>query len=236
MTEAPQESSVVHWMQSWTCCGLRRWYRPSILTWLADKRRYRSAVWPSLRLSYSQHRFQWHLVDHRLQSFYSYHTLGIDGQFLLCSWVLLQKVVPLLFFQYLLVRRKDRHGQSCLPWLRSSMSLRLLSVLRLHRRSEDGICGIEPDKPTQNHSFPKQNRPAHNKIAHPHLNKPNTRDLRSRLRNGSPAAHETIRLMLLGSPPDMVHGISLRKTDPSTSLTKVRRHSIKPGCGNSSLL
>ena len=77
---------------------------------------------------------------------------------------------------------------------------------------------------------------AHNKIAHPHLNLPNTRNLCSQLKNGNPAAHEKIHLMLLGSPPDMVHGISLRKTDFSTSLTQAGRYSNKPGCGNSSLL
>ena len=72
--------------------------------------------------------------------------------------------------------------------------------------------------------------------AHPHLNKLNTRYPRSQLGNGNLAAHETIRLMLLGSPPDMVRGISLRKTNPSTPLTKSRRYSDKLGCGNSSLL
>ena len=30
--------------------------------------------------------------------------------------------------------------------------------------------------------------------------------------NGSLAAHGKVRLMLLGSPPDMVHGFPLRKT------------------------
>ena len=34
----------------------------------------------------------------------------------------------------------------------------------------------------------------------------------SQLGNGDPAAHGKIRLMLLGSPPDMVHGIPLRGT------------------------
>ena len=63
-----------------------------------------------------------------------------------------------------------------------------------------------------------------------------TRKLRSQLRNGNPAAHGKIRLMLLGSPPDMVHGIPLRKTDPSTPLTQSRQYIGKPGCGNSSLL
>ena len=77
---------------------------------------------------------------------------------------------------------------------------------------------------------------AHNKIAHPHLNELNARNLSSKLKNGCLAAHGTIRLVLLGSPPDTVHGIPLRKTDLSTPLTQGRRHSDKPGCGNSSLL
>ena len=83
--------------------------------------------------------------------------------------------------------------------------------------------------------FPKKS-PAFNKIAHPHLNELNIRFLRSKLKNGNLAAHEKIRLMLLGSPPDMVHGISLRKTNLSTPLTQVRRCAVSPGCGNSSLL
>ena len=38
----------------------------------------------------------------------------------------------------------------------------------------------------------------------------------ARLRTGIPAAHPRHRLMLLGSPPDMVHGRELRRTHPST--------------------
>ena len=41
----------------------------------------------------------------------------------------------------------------------------------------------------------------------------------SRLGPGSLAAHEKHRLMLLGSPPDMVHGFPLRETGSSTLLT-----------------
>ena len=37
--------------------------------------------------------------------------------------------------------------------------------------------------------------------------------------------------MLLGSPPDTVHGAALRRTDPSTPLTEVGRHNISPGAG-----
>ena len=37
--------------------------------------------------------------------------------------------------------------------------------------------------------------------------------------------------MLLGSPPDMVHGNPLRKTVPSTLLTRVRRYRLSPGVG-----
>ena len=37
--------------------------------------------------------------------------------------------------------------------------------------------------------------------------------------------------MLLGSPPDMVHGSTLRKTESSTSLTTVRRHITYPETG-----
>ena len=81
-----------------------------------------------------------------------------------------------------------------------------------------------------------KNFPAYNKIAHPHLNLLNIRFPRSQLRNGNLAAHAQIRLMLLGSPPDMVHGSALRKTVSSTPLSRSRRYSDKPGCGDSSLL
>ena len=37
--------------------------------------------------------------------------------------------------------------------------------------------------------------------------------------------------MLLGSPPDMVHGFPLRGTDLSSPLTGGRRHSAVPGAG-----
>ena len=50
----------------------------------------------------------------------------------------------------------------------------------------------------------------------------------SRLRPGSLTAHEKHRLMLLGSPPDMVHRFPLRETESSTLLTGVRRHRTYP--------
>ena len=46
----------------------------------------------------------------------------------------------------------------------------------------------------------------------------------SRLKSGEPAAHRMHRLMLLGSPPDMIHGFPLRRTESSTLLTGGRRH------------
>ena len=52
-------------------------------------------------------------------------------------------------------------------------------------------------------------------------------DLGSQLRNGNPAAHGKIRLMLLGSPPDMVHGFPLRETVPSTLFIKSRQYTIQ---------
>ena len=42
------------------------------------------------------------------------------------------------------------------------------------------------------------------------------RERRPTLGTGDLAAHRSDRLMLLGSPPDMVHGVRLRKTHPST--------------------
>lgn len=53
----------------------------------------------------------------------------------------------------------------------------------------------------------------------------------SRLRSGNPAAQVAVRLVLLGSPPDTVHGAALRGTDPSSLLTWVRRHIAVPGAG-----
>jgi len=51
------------------------------------------------------------------------------------------------------------------------------------------------------------------------------------LKNGAPAAHGRFRLMLLGSPPDMVHGFPLRGTDLSSLLAWGRRHNAVPGAG-----
>ena len=53
----------------------------------------------------------------------------------------------------------------------------------------------------------------------------------SQLGPGILAAHATFRLMLLGSPPDMVHGATLRETRSSTSLTALRQHSAYPKTG-----
>ena len=53
----------------------------------------------------------------------------------------------------------------------------------------------------------------------------------SRLGNGIPTAHTKHRLMLLGSPPDMVHGFVLRGTGSSSPLTRVRQHIARPGAG-----
>ena len=53
----------------------------------------------------------------------------------------------------------------------------------------------------------------------------------SRLRSGNPTAQIAVRLVLLGSPPDTVHGATLRGTDPSSLLSRVRQHSAVPGAG-----
>ena len=53
----------------------------------------------------------------------------------------------------------------------------------------------------------------------------------SRLGPGNLAAQAKHRLMLLGSPPDMVHGLTLRETGSSTLLTGVRRHRTYPKVG-----
>ncbi len=71
----------------------------------------------------------------------------------------------------------------------------------------------------------------HDKIAHPHLSMRNTRFPDSQLRIGLLAAHGQIRLMLLGSPPDMIHGSPLRETDPSTPLIRTGGTTQYPGAG-----
>ena len=57
------------------------------------------------------------------------------------------------------------------------------------------------------------------------------RYLDSRLKNSDPTAHGADRLVLLGSPPDTVHGAALRGTDPSSLLIWGRRHILAPGAG-----
>ena len=48
---------------------------------------------------------------------------------------------------------------------------------------------------------------------------------------GKLTAHGKIHLMLLGSPPDMVHGISLRQTNLSTLYMRVNITQTSPGVG-----
>ena len=48
---------------------------------------------------------------------------------------------------------------------------------------------------------------------------------------GNLTAHKKIHLMLLGSPPDMVHGISLRQTNLSTLHMRVNTTQTSPGVG-----
>ena len=48
------------------------------------------------------------------------------------------------------------------------------------------------------------------------------------LRAGALTAHEVYRLMLLGSPPDMVHSSSLRKTHSSTQQNTTQFRGTRP--------
>ena len=48
---------------------------------------------------------------------------------------------------------------------------------------------------------------------------------------GTPAPQVAVRLVLLGSPPDTVHGAALRGTDPSSLLTWGRQHNAVQGAG-----
>ena len=48
---------------------------------------------------------------------------------------------------------------------------------------------------------------------------------------GKLTAHGKIHLMLLGSPPDMVHGISLRQTNLSTLQVPDSMTRTSPGVG-----
>ena len=56
------------------------------------------------------------------------------------------------------------------------------------------------------------------------------------LRPGFPAAHRRIRLMLLPSGPDMIHGPQLHRTRPSTLLTDSGPHRFGPWNRNCTLL
>jgi hypothetical protein len=64
---------------------------------------------------------------------------------------------------------------------------------------------------------------------------PSKTDLRayasSQLKPSYPAAHERVRLGLLSSDPDPVHGFPLRETWPSTPHTHVRPHRPAPRVG-----
>ena len=53
------------------------------------------------------------------------------------------------------------------------------------------------------------------------------------LRTGNPAAHRTYRLMLRGSPPDMIHSVRLRETRPSTQTGRLQTASTPPSFGES---
>ena len=55
--------------------------------------------------------------------------------------------------------------------------------------------------------------------------------LHRQLEIGELTAHEKIHLMLLGSPPDMVHGISLRQTNLSTLPKRGNSTQTSPGVG-----
>ena len=69
------------------------------------------------------------------------------------------------------------------------------------------------------------------RAAHPPLYTRYIRYRNSWLRPGDITAHGKVRLMMLGSPPDMVHGSPLRETEPSTLLITVRQHIGYPGAG-----
>jgi len=57
----------------------------------------------------------------------------------------------------------------------------------------------------------------HDMTIHPKSNGAHIRVLNINLKTGNLTAHWQIRLMLLGSPPDMVHGRQSRKTRLSTA-------------------
>ena len=55
--------------------------------------------------------------------------------------------------------------------------------------------------------------------------------MHKQLEIGNLTAHGKIHLMLLGSPPDMVHGISLRQTNLSTPQVLDSMTRTSPGVG-----
>ena len=93
-----------------------------------------------------------------------------------------------------------------------------------HQRPAVYTYGITPDAKI---SPPKDSKIASRKIR-PYTFRSNvtpTRTLCRLLRAGDLAAHRVYCLMLLGSPPDMVHNSQLRKTHSSTQLTQLTRKS-----------
>ena len=76
-----------------------------------------------------------------------------------------------------------------------------------------------PDYLGDTHPDAAGKTPAHDKIVHLLSNIHYIRYLCSQLGNGTPTAHGKFCLMLLGSPPDMVHRFPLRETNSSTPLT-----------------
>ena len=74
-------------------------------------------------------------------------------------------------------------------------------------------------------------RPARGKTAHRPLKTALCPLPRQPAQEREPRGTGAVRLVLLGSPPDTVHGAALRGTDPSSPLTWVRRHNAVPGAG-----
>ena len=147
------------------------------------------------------------------------------------------------------LRNRHCHGrisnpplQSCV--LKEALGTREIKLPLCHLRREELKSGIHAEhckswlhlvgaaigRPCRASGY-KYKGSTHDKTAHPPSNAYHTRYPGSQLRNGALAAHAAIRLMLLGSPPDMVHGTALRKTESSTPLTRVRRYSTHPPSG-----
>ena len=135
------------------------------------------------------------------------------------------------FFPFRGNRRTDRR-ETLYPALFHNAGQRLCAPAPVpHQMSGDAISDTvsyaQNRPPTPN----TQDGVTQNKTIHPKFDSERMRPTGGFLGTGTLTTHRNFCLMLLGSPPDMVHGFPLRKTDSSSPLTRVRRYNARPRTG-----